>query len=104
MPGQVPEEIRHARAARLAGLQADIRRRLLDRMNGRTVEVLFETWKNGIATGHTSDFIEVSCPSRASLHARLLPVHILSNNGTQCTGELLAPSTTPIQERSRNPL
>ena len=104
MPGQVPEDIRHARAARLAELQADIRRRLLDRMNGRTVEVLFETWKNGTATGHTREFIDVSCPSRASLHARLLPVRILSNNGTQCTGELLAPSTTPIQERSRNPL
>lgn len=101
MSGQVPEAIRHDRAGRLAALQAGIRRGILGRMAGKTVEVLFETWKNGTAAGHTGNFIEVVCPSPVPLHARLLPVRILSNNGTHCIGELLPSSSHTTPERSR---
>ena len=89
MPGQIPEETKHARAAELSRLESEIRRDLLDAMNGTTAEVLFETFENGYATGHTPNFIEIRCISKEPLHAETRKVKILENDGTLCTGSIL---------------
>ena len=89
MKDQVPEEIKHARVAAIMKLQAEIRQEILEEQIGQTAEVLFETYKNGIAYGHTPNFIEIACPSPCPLTSKLLPVRILSATDDQCLGELV---------------
>ena len=89
MKDQVPEEVKHARVTAMMKLQAEIRKEILEEQIGQTAEVLFETYKNGIAYGHTPNFIEVACPSPCPLTSKLLPVRILSVKDDACFGELL---------------
>ena len=88
MDGQLPTEVKQERVHRLSALQATIRGEILDRQIGHVSEVLFETYKDGIATGHTASFIEVACPSPCPLHSKLLPVTITGHDGSVCTGKI----------------
>ena len=90
MPDQIPEPIKAERAAALTSLQQGIRKKILDRQIGREADVLFETYKNGIAYGHTADFIEVAVPSPVALHAQIHRIRIEENDGTQCMGHILS--------------
>lgn len=89
LPNQVPEEIKHARVAAITALQAEIRAEILAEQIGEVSEVLFETYKNGIAYGHTPSFIEVACPTPCPLTSKLLPVRILAVEDGCCVGELV---------------
>lgn len=89
MSGQIPEEVKHERLLRLLDLQADIQKEILETYIGKTEEVLFETYENGMAHGHTPSFLEVFCPSPVPLHARTLPVRITAIQDGGCFGELL---------------
>ena len=89
MTNQVPEEIKHARVAAITELQAKIRAEILEEQLGTLTEVLFETYKNGIAYGHTPNFIEVACQSPCPLTSKLLPVRILAVKNGLCVGELV---------------
>ncbi|MBQ8432280.1 MAG: tRNA (N(6)-L-threonylcarbamoyladenosine(37)-C(2))-methylthiotransferase MtaB [Clostridia bacterium] len=91
MPNQVPEEEKHRRVAALTKVQDEIRQRILCEQVGKTVPVLFETYKNGVAYGHTPSFIEVACPSPRPLQAVTACVHILSAKDSHCMGEILCP-------------
>ncbi len=88
MSGQIPEEVKHARAAELAALQNEIRQDILNGFTGTKKEVLFETCKNGMAYGHTPDFVEVKCISEQPLHAETHTVTICGNDGEICFGHL----------------
>lgn len=88
MPGQIPEPVKHAREKRLADLQTEIRRSILDGMTGKTVNVLFETNENGAWTGHSPDFTEVVCKSDEPLHGEIGKVRIDGNDGDRCYGVL----------------
>ncbi len=90
MPDQIPEPIKAERAAALTSLQQGIRKKILDRQLGREADVLFETYKNGIAFGHTADFIEVAVPSPVALHAQIHRIRIEENDGAQCRGHILS--------------
>ena len=89
MRGQVPEEIKHERVTRLLREEAKIRASILEEMNGQTVQVLFETYEDGTARGHTPQFVEVACSAAQPLHACTLPVRIEGNDGTLCHGTIL---------------
>lgn len=89
LPDQVPENIKHERVAKISEVQEKIRLEILQEQTGKAVEVLFETYKDGIAYGHTPDFIEVACPSPCSLTSRLLPIRILKTENGLCVGELI---------------
>ncbi|MBQ8416199.1 MAG: tRNA (N(6)-L-threonylcarbamoyladenosine(37)-C(2))-methylthiotransferase MtaB [Clostridia bacterium] len=99
MEGQIPEEIKHQRVRELSALQARIRKEILDKEFGKTVNVLFETYRNGIATGHTPNFIEVSVPAPHPLHGLTLSVCIDGNDGEKCTGSLCKSTDATSQER-----
>ena len=86
--GRVPEEIRHQRVRELSAVQAEIQREILDSYTDTVVEVLFETYSNGIMTGHTDTFVEVACPVHHSLQAQLCTVYITGNDGKKCFGKL----------------
>ena len=89
MKGQVPEEIKHARVTRLSAEAAAVRASILEELNGKTLPVLFETYENGMACGHTPQFVEVVCPSACPLHAVTLPVKIIGHTGDHCIGEIV---------------
>ncbi len=88
LPGRVPEEIRHQRVRELSAVQAEIQKEILDSYTNTAVDVLFETYADGIMTGHTDTFVEVTCPTPHSLQSQLHTVYITGNDGKKCTGTL----------------
>ena len=88
MDGQLPSAIKQERVHRLSALQSEIRKSILDRQIGKEYDVLFETYKGGVAVGHTSNFIEVVCPSECPLHGEIRSVTIEGNDGERCFGSI----------------
>lgn len=90
MSGQIPKEEKSRRLHILAEAESEARKRVLDReiATRPCKTVLFETYKDGFATGHTADFIEVRVPSSEPLHARFCRVRLISHDGNICLGEL----------------
>lgn len=91
MSGQISSAVKHERALRLSNLEAEIRRRILEKeIAGQTVtDVLFETYENGYACGHTANFIEVRVKSDRNRRSELCPVRFLETDGNTITAELL---------------
>ncbi len=89
MSGQIPQEVKHARVKRLQEVQAQIRNEILSEQVGRTCEVLFEEYADGYASGHTKDFIEVTCPAAHALDGEICTVRLLSATENGCIGALL---------------
>ena len=90
LPDQVPEEVKHARAAALAAIDRASRFRILSDTvaDARTLNVLFESFDDGWAVGHTPSFLEVRVRSDRSLHgvtARVIP---LATDGETITAVL----------------
>ncbi len=93
MPGQIPEEVKHERVRILSREQTKIRSTILKEQIGKSYEVLFETYENGYAYGHTTNFIEVACLSDVPLKGEILPVAIESVQKDICVGRLLPRKT-----------
>ena len=91
MKGQIPENVKHERVARLSEIALDVRKSILDRevSNGFEKEVLFETYKDGFAEGHTADFIEVRVKTDKDLRSLIRKVRLVSHNGEKCDGILV---------------
>jgi threonylcarbamoyladenosine tRNA methylthiotransferase MtaB len=89
MQGQIPEPIKHERAARLSSLESNIRREILDSLTGQQFPVLFETFENGTMTGHTPEFIEITVESDLPLHAQTHTVTVERNDGKRCFGQIV---------------
>ena len=96
LSGQVPEAVKRRRAELLSTEESKIRQNLLNAVTDQTVSVLFETYENGMAYGHTPDFLEVAAPSPFSLHAKTLQVTIRRNDGTVCCGSISDPDYDSI--------
>ncbi len=62
MSGKISEQEKKRRAAKLGAIMLETRKKVLDEYKGKTREILVETVNNGIATGHTDNFIEVCVP------------------------------------------
>ncbi|MBQ7338517.1 MAG: tRNA (N(6)-L-threonylcarbamoyladenosine(37)-C(2))-methylthiotransferase MtaB [Clostridia bacterium] len=93
MPDQIPAEVKHARLSVLDQTCAQIRAELLTEIirRARPLEVLFESYFDGIATGHTPNFVEVRVPSERPLGGCIRAVHPLSldSDGVALCGTLL---------------
>lgn len=90
MPGQIPAPVKKERSATLIALGEDMHRNILVRALENPVrEVLFESFSDGVATGHTADFLEVAVRSDHPLHAENHTVRLLSADGNRLTGEVL---------------
>ena len=76
MKDQVDGPTKHSRSARLSALQSEIKNEILSGHVGKTVSVLFETYKKGMASGHTPSFIEVAAESQAPLDGEIRNVLI----------------------------
>jgi len=91
MDGQISKEEKARRLHILEDIASESKRKILERqiMSMPVTSVLFETFNNGFAYGHTADFLEVAVPSSISLRSRMLSVKLLSTDGKVCFGELL---------------
>lgn len=90
MAGQIPESVKKERSAALIALGKELTAENLKSFcekNGRT-EVLFETYENGRAFGHTASFVPVSVPSDSALHGELLTVTLTGCESDVCLGRL----------------
>ncbi len=99
MSGQIAESIKHERVAILSSKAATIRSSILDSMIDTEVEVLFESYANGIAKGHTPNFVEVACPIHTPCQAETAIVRIERHDGNLCYGSLVDNS---LKESYRN--
>ena len=90
MPNKVPVNIRKERAAKLTEfqklIQAEVLTEEIERLPER--EVLFETYSDGKAYGHTDSFIEVCVESPCDLRGHRFNVILTSHNGEVCFGEI----------------
>lgn len=89
MKDQIPEHIKKERVHKLSRISREIRSEILDEKiaEGKTVSVLFESWSNGYAQGHTADFIEVKVKTDKKLHGIFRDVKLISHDGEMCEGE-----------------
>ncbi len=90
MPDQIPSAVKKQRSAALIALGHTLRdARLAAAIEKEPMcEVLFETYENGFAVGHTDSFFEVAAPSPAPLHGALARVRLFSAKNGRLYGEI----------------
>ena len=90
MEDQIPGEVKRSRLHRLETVTAQIRKeRLQDVIANRPhQQVLFETYENGYAYGHTPGFLEVAVPTPCPLHGQTATVVLTETDGIHCFGTL----------------
>lgn len=89
LPCQIPTPIKKKRSAALIALGAELReRRLTEAMRSPVREVLFESYENGLAIGHTDSFLEVAAPAPAPLHSILRQVKLTAVEQGRLLAEL----------------
>lgn len=77
MPDQIPASVKKERSAALIGLGTELRTAQLEKaLLSPLREVLFESFENGLAIGHTAEFFEVAMPSPVPLHSELHTVRL----------------------------
>ena len=87
----VKQGIKKKRSAELIALEKGIRAEEFDRIlvqNG-THTVLFESFENGFAYGHTPNFLEIKVKSERPLHSEVLNVRLVSHNGETFFAEIV---------------
>ena len=95
MPDQVPENIKHERAARLEAVGKDISNRLLEEYvrshsseSKNPVYVLSEKALSGKTKGHSEHFIEVMIKKHTEVPGVIIPVYLESTDGKYCYGSV----------------
>ncbi len=91
MPNQVPAEVKRKRLHELEAVVTEIRQEILEEIVSSSPlrEVLFESFEDGYAYGHTADFLEVAIPSNEPLHGEIRQVRLTDTDGTRCFGQLV---------------
>ncbi|MGM9632289.1 MAG: tRNA (N(6)-L-threonylcarbamoyladenosine(37)-C(2))-methylthiotransferase MtaB [Eubacteriales bacterium] len=93
MKNQVPSAVKKARSAALIEFQKQIRRAEYEKIfNARyeqTHSVLFESYDDGFAYGHTPDFLEIGVKSDRPLHSEIHEVRISGYNGEIFFGDII---------------
>ena len=74
---------------RLAELEKTLREKNVQRFMGMDFEVLFETEKNGIYTGHTENMLEVSVPCETDIRGKIEKVKIIGYDGENIIAEIV---------------
>ena len=89
MPNQIPDEIKRRRLHELEAIAEDTRRTLLTEAVAKepVTTVLFETYEQGMAYGHTADFLEVAVPTSRPMHGEIHSVRLKTTDGALCFGE-----------------
>lgn len=92
MADQVPEHVKSERLAKLAGLQADIKRQFMEELCNKYHDggclVLAEQKKNGYYIAHSPEFAEVRIDSDCDIVGTVCDVVLDSTDGEVCFGRL----------------
>lgn len=89
MEGAVPKEVRKERCARLNEASAACRSEILSSFDGKTVRVLVEKIKNGMANGHTEEFLECVFPAESASVGEIASVAVCGNENGRLVGKEL---------------
>lgn len=87
-PDQVPAAVKEARCAKLQSAADAVRETFMRTLAGQTVDVLFETAKDGVQHGYTRNYTPVSVAASQPLTGQILPVRITGTAEGVCTGIL----------------
>ncbi len=90
MQEQISDRVKKERSAALIALGERLTEGNLRRFAERNseTEVLFETWRDGTAYGHTASFVPFSVPSVTALGGELLTVRVKGSGKRECIGVL----------------
>lgn len=89
MAGQIEKSVKKERSARLIALgEALTAKRLMRALENPVRPVLFETFADGIAVGHTREFFEVAVPSPKSLDGEIHKIRAIRAEGGRLLGLL----------------
>lgn len=91
MPDPVDPGVKKERCRRLLALSEEQERDFRAAYVGKTVDILFESEKDGRYGGYASNYLNVSVQSNICLVGKLLPVRILSPGKGSCEGVLQNP-------------
>lgn len=86
MEGAVPKEIRKERCARLNAVSAEQKKEIMNTFTGKTVKVLTEKIKNGVAVGHTEEFMECTFPAVNAAVGQVSEITVCGNRDGKLTG------------------
>ncbi len=89
MSGSVPKFVRSERNARLIASCAKTRSSLLERMKGKRVSVLIEKIVDGMAVGHSGEFIECMFESAECAVGDIVEVTVDSHDGEKLVCSLI---------------
>ena len=88
MPCQLPESVKNERVKRLMELDSVLRRRNAEKFTGRTLDVLFETEKDGVYTGHAPNMLEVCAESGEDVRGKIVSVTLTGYDGEKAVGKI----------------
>ena len=86
---QVPHQVREDRAARLGRVGEELREKFERGFIGKTVAVLFEQTRNGMAEGFSKNYIRVYVPSSEDLTGGIMQVKITDFRDGRSIGEII---------------
>lgn len=88
MPDQVPDNIKNERCDILDALQKEIKQELLNNeiSAGRSVPVLIESFRDGINSGHSDNYIEYQIECNTDLTGRMIKVYPMRTDNEQIWG------------------
>ena len=87
MPDQIDEKVKKERVSKLIELSNELEKEFLDQYLNKEVEVLIETVKDNISSGHTGNYMEVKVNSELE-HNKMYKVIIKSRCDNYLIGEI----------------
>lgn len=91
MPDKVDPAVKKLRCREFLGLSARSEEKFRSAYVGKTVDVLFESERDGVCFGNASNFLGVSVKSNISLIGKICPVFITAAGKDSCEGVLQNP-------------
>ncbi len=86
---QLTKAVKEDRAAQLSAATDEIREKFLKEQTGKTVEVLFETEKDGFCEGYTKNYTPVRVYSTGTYKGKFLKVEIIGFEKDYCIGKFV---------------
>ena len=89
--GQIPEDVKKERSARLISKVKDVRSKVLDKVvkEGKTLSCILETFDGELWHSHSDSYIEVVCKGDSSLSGELVSVKPISHENGIVFGEIV---------------
>lgn len=82
---QLSNAVKEERAAALSLVTEELRAEFMKKQIGKTVEVLFETHRDGFSEGYTKNYTPVRIFGNNDYHGKIIETHIIDANSDYCT-------------------